>query len=355
MRTLSRYIGFEIIKGSAVSIAVLLTVYNFVTFSDELDDLGKGNYGLKQIFEYLALTSPRNFYELMPSAALIGTLFTLGAFGSHRELLAMRLAGASLFRLIRAVLQAGAVLVIVAILVGELIAPDSERSAQLLKASALKKQLAMKTKYGFWMRDANTFINVRTFGIGQDFGGISIYEFEDDHRLLEASHAEQAEFINGLWHLKNLNKTQFKNDRITAGTEVEATLEELLDPELLAIVVVKPENLSILGLVKYVDFLKQNGQRSQPFEVALWSRLANPFATLIMVFIALPFVFRLGRVMNTGQRIVVGVLIGLGFNLFDRTFSHLGLVYDLNPVFAAVFPAGLFLCVAIAAIRKYCY
>ena len=97
----------EIVKGSAVSIIVLLSIYNFVTFGDELDDLGKGHYGLKQIFQYLALTSPRNFYELMPSAALIGTLFTLGSMANYRELLAMRISGATLSQLIRAALRAG--------------------------------------------------------------------------------------------------------------------------------------------------------------------------------------------------------------------------------------------------------
>lgn len=344
----------EILKGSGVSIVVLLTIYNLVTFTDEFDDLGKGNYGLKQIFQYLVLTSPRNFYELMPTAVLIGSLFTLGALGNFRELLAMRIAGASLFGLIKAVLHAGAVLVIVAVLVGEFISPDSERSAQLLKATAQKKQVAFATKYGFWLRDGNTFINVRELGHGEELGEISIYEFDDDRRLNVASHATQAAFSDQKWNLKELKRTWFRNDQITAETHSEATWTSLLDPELINIVVVKPENLSILGLTKYIHFLKGNGQQSQEFELALWSRLVNPLMTIVMLLVALPFVMRLDHVMHSGQRIVIGALIGLGFNLFDRMFSHGALIYDLNPVFAALFPAVLFASVAIAGIKKYC-
>ncbi len=354
MKTLNRYIGMEIIKGSAVSIVILLSIYNFVTFGDELDDLGKGNYGLKQIFQYLALTSPRNFYELMPSAALIGTLFTLGSMANYRELLAMRISGASMFQLIRAVLRAGLVLVITAILIGEFIAPDSERSAQLLKATAQKKQLALETKYGFWLRNGNTFINVRNLGAGEKLGNIGIYEFDNSHRLTQAIHAGKANFKKGKWHITDLKRTRFNEGEITAETLADSTWDSLFDPELTNILVVKAENLSIVGLFKYIYFLKQNNQQSDEFQLALWSRLINPLVTLVMLLVALPFVFRWDRVMNTSQRMVIGVLIGLGFNLFDRTFSHIALVYGLNPVFSAFFPAFLFLTGAIVAIRKYC-
>lgn len=354
LKTINRYIGREVIKGSAVSIIVLLTIYNFVTFSDELGDLGKGNYGLKQIFQYLALTSPRNFYELMPTAALIGSLFTLGAMGNYQELLAMRTAGVSLFRLIRAVLNAGLIIVIVSVLVGEFISPDSERSAQLLKAAAQKKQIALHTKYGFWLRDGNTYINVRELKKGDELGDVSIFEFNNNHQLIKASHADQAVFADEIWHLSKLKQTRFTKDEITAETQSESISESLVDPEMINIVVVKPENLSILGLFKYINFLKENGQQTLEFQLAFWSRLVNPLITLVMLLIALPFVFRLDHTINTGQRIVYGVLIGLGFNLFDRIFNHIGLVYYLNPVFTAFFPAALFLTAAIVGIRKYC-
>lgn len=354
MKTLNRYIGVEIVKGSLVSIIVLLTLYNFVTFADELDDLGKGNYGLKQIFEYLALTSPRNFYELMPTAALIGSLFTLGAMGNFRELLAMRVAGVSLLQMITAVLKAGLIIAAITVLVGEIIAPDSERSAQLLKATALKKQIALETKYGLWLRDGNTFINVRILRQGENLGDISIYEFDNNQHLSKASHADNADFINQYWHLKNLKRTNFSTAKITTESADEEIWESFLDPEIVDIVVVKPENLSLLGLFKYIGFLRKNSQDSQPFELAFWGRLVNPLTTLVMLIVAVPFVFHLKQIMNTGQRIVIGVLIGLGFYLFDRMFGYLALIYGFNPAFASVFPALLILTMAVFAIRKYC-
>jgi lipopolysaccharide export system permease protein len=88
MRKLDWYIAREVIKGSLIAVLVLLSLLSFFTFADELGDMGKGNYGMRQIFSYLALTLPRNFYELLPSAALVGSLVTLGALANNRELVA---------------------------------------------------------------------------------------------------------------------------------------------------------------------------------------------------------------------------------------------------------------------------
>ena len=59
VNVLTFYIVREIIKGSLIAWVLLLTLINLFTFSDELKSLGTGNYGLKEIFYYLALTSPR--------------------------------------------------------------------------------------------------------------------------------------------------------------------------------------------------------------------------------------------------------------------------------------------------------
>ncbi|MCK5926268.1 MAG: LptF/LptG family permease, partial [Methylococcales bacterium] len=87
MNLLTRHIIKEVLKGSFLALILLLTLFNLFTFSDELKDMGTGDYGLKEIFLYLLLTSPRVFYELVPSAALLGSLFVLGTMANHSEII----------------------------------------------------------------------------------------------------------------------------------------------------------------------------------------------------------------------------------------------------------------------------
>jgi lipopolysaccharide export system permease protein len=352
MRTLDFYVAKEVIKGAFIAVLVLLALLNFFTFADELGEMGEGDYGLKQIFTYLALTSPRAFYELMPSAALVGGLVTLGGLANHRELMAMQAAGASRARIIRAVLMGGLVLLAVSVGVGEWVAPGAEREANALKSMALKKQVASRTKYGFWVRDGDIFINIRLITEPENLGDINIYEVTPDKRLAVATHAGRAVYDGLQWKLERLRISRFEPDRVGAERKDMADWSSVLAPDLLNAFVIRPENLSAWELERYIKYLQDNGQNSLPVEQAYWGRLVQPAVTLVMLLVAVPFVLTLRREVGMGQRIVVGVVIGLGFYLFDRMFSHFGLIYEMNPVFAAAFPTALALAGALIGLAR---
>jgi lipopolysaccharide export system permease protein len=341
VKVLNAYIAREVLKGALIAALVLLSLLNFFTFTDEMGDLGEGDYGLKQIFEYIALTSPRDFYELMPSAALLGSLVTLGSLGNHRELLAMQVAGASKFRIIWAVLRAGLMLAVFSALVGEYVAPPAERAARELKSRAMKHQVASRTKYGFWVRDDNIFINIRQIQRQDLLGDIGIFELDKNRHVTRLTHADKAVYDGKKWRLEKLRSTRIGEDSAVAETLPDADWDSLLSPDLLNVFVVKPDNLSAYELWKYMEYLENNGQQSLAVELAFWGRLVNPLVTLVMLLAATPFVMTLRRETSLGQRIVAGVVFGLGFYLFDRMFGHFGLIYEMHPVFAAALPTAL--------------
>jgi len=352
MNVLNQYIAKEILKGSLVASIVLLSLLNFFSFTDELRDMDEGTYSIKDIFVYLSLTSPRDFYELLPSSVLLGSLVTLGALGSNRELIAMQASGVSKFGIIWAVMQGGLILAVFGVLIGEYIAPPFEREAVTYKSAATHRQVASRTKYGFWLRDGQIFINIRQIQQQDALGDISIFEFDENRHLQLETHAEKAVYAGGKWRLDNIKITRFEAGGATAETKSTVDWASVLAPELLNIFVVRPENLSAYELWKYMDYLRENGQNNLAVEVAFWGRIVNPFVTLVMLLVAVPFVMTLRRETSLGQRIVVGVTFGLGFYLFDRMFGHFGLIYQMNPVFAASFPTMLVLTGAVAAIAR---
>ena len=352
IRSLDWYIAKEVIKGSLVSILILLALLTFFSFADELGDVGKGDYGIRQIFKYLALTLPRNFYELLPPAALVGSLVTLGALANNRELVAMQASGVSRARIIGAVLLGGLVLLALSISVGELIAPPSERAAQNLKSIAQNQQVTSRSRYGFWVRDKDIFINIRVMNRLQRLGDISIYDVAPERRLARATHADQALYDGIRWNLKGIRTSLFAEQQVTTVRQEEADWSSVLAPELLNAFTIRPENLSALELYNYSAYLRDNSQQSLVVEQAFWGRLVNPFVTLVMLMVAVPFVLTVRREVGTGQRIVLGAVIGLGFHLFDKMFGHLGLIYELNPLFSVSFPALLALAAVMAVLWR---
>ena len=353
MNVLTAYVVREVLKGSFVAMALLLTLFNLFTFSDELKAIGTGSYGLKKIFYYLALTSPRVFYELMPSAALLGSLFILGAMGNNRELIAMRAAGLSILGIIKAVMLAGVLLVAISILVGEFVAPYTERSAQLLKTTAKHEQVVMDTRYGLWLREGNKFINVRKIQENGDLGFIFIYELDERSRLLQEVFAVKASYLgHQQWQLKHVRQSIISTEKMVASGQAERIWTSSIEPDLLKIVVVNPDNLSLYDLAMYIDFLKGNRQKSQSFELAFWGRIVNPLVTFVMLLVSAPFVIGVKRGVSVGGRMMLGVIIGMSFNVFDKIVGHMALIYDLSPPLMAVFPSLSVFALALFAIRR---
>ena len=82
------------------------------------------------------------------------------------------------------------------------------------------------------------------------------------------------------------------------------------------------------------------------------SKLATPFATLVMLFIAVPFVLAHQRFVSIGQRIFLGIALGMAFYLFNRAMSYVAVVYNVNALVSALLPALAFLAIGIAMMRR---
>lgn len=353
MNVLTGYFVKEILKGSFVALILLLTLFNLFTLTDELKSLGKGSYGLQEIFKYLALTSPRVLYELVPFSALLGSLFVLGAMGNNRELIAMRASGLSIFGIIKSVMLAGAFLAIFAVAVGEFIAPTAERNARILKMYAQNRDFIIQSRYGLWLREGSKFINVREIKDNGDLAEIHIYDVNEQNFLQNATTASEAVFQKEKqWLLKNIEQSEVSTERVTVSQSANRLWQSSIEPKLLDVVVVKPENLSLYDLALYIDFLKTNKQKSETFELAFWGRIINPFVIFVMLLVATPFVIGVRRGVSTGARMMIGIIIGLSFNIIDKITGHLSLIYHMDPALMSVLPSAVVFSLALYAIRK---
>jgi lipopolysaccharide export system permease protein len=352
MNVLTFYIGKEVLKGSLVTLLILLTIFNLFTLADELKDL-KGNYGLKQIFYYLALTSPKVLFELVPASALIGSLFVLGTMGNNRELIAMQAAGLSVLGIIKAVLLSGLVLVSLSLLIGEFIAPVGEKFAQKIKMTALNESVIMNSKYGVWLREGSNYVNVRQAEDDGRLADINIYELDSNRHLQRTVHADRAIFTGkNTWKLINVKESAISTEQIQVTQQPEKIWHSSIAPNLVKIVVVDADNLSLYDLAMYVDFLKTNHQKSHSYEFAFWGRAFNPLTTFIMMLVSAPFVIGIHRGISVGARIMIGVTIGMGFNIFNKIVNHMGLIYDLNPPLTALLPSLTVLAFVMFAMKK---
>lgn len=352
MSILDRYIARQVVGGTAVWLLALVVLFSFISLVDDLGDVGRGDYTMLRALEYMALTMPRRAFELFPLAALIGALMGLGALAAASELVVIRSSGVSIQRICAAVLAGALVLMLAAIALGEVVAPPAERLAESRRSVAIADEIRTSTVSGFWIRDGNSFINIRNVLPGNRMRDVSIYEFDAERRLRVATRAARARYADGEWVLEKIVQSHVGNDRVRRQTVAVATWEALFDPELVAVVTVRPESLSVFGLKRYTEYLAKNGLDVTRYELALWHKFTYPLATGVMIVLAVPMVLGRLKAAGLGQRIVVGVLVGIGFHVLNQASGHLGLVYGLDAALSATAPIVLFAGAALWMLRR---
>jgi lipopolysaccharide export system permease protein len=352
VKILDRYVGVAVVTGTAIALLVIVGMDVFFNVISQIDDVGKGSYTLYAMLQYIALITPQGAYELFPMAALLGSLIGMGMLAANSELVAMRAAGVSVWRIVQAVLQAGVLLLFVAIFVGEVVAPAAEQYGQQLRAAATNKRVSFLGSHGLWVRDENYYINAGMVLAGEVLADLEVFEFDAAGKLLMATRAARAQYDRGQWVLHDVRQSAFSDSGVEVSHLDEVAWPSLLTPDLLSIVVLKPKNMSAMDLGQLVDYLDENGLDTMEYRYAFWGRFMTPLATLVMLFISVPFVFGGLRSVTTGQRIFVGLLVGFGFYLVSQIASQMGQVYKLNPLFAMLTPIILFLAIGMRAMRR---
>ncbi len=116
--------------------AVLLTLLALFLFIGEQSDVGTGNYGSPQALHFVLLNLPTQLFQFLPIAALLGALLGMGALARGSELTVMRASGVSIARIGVSVGIAGILLTVMAVLIGEFLAPPLAQMARAGKAIA---------------------------------------------------------------------------------------------------------------------------------------------------------------------------------------------------------------------------
>jgi len=274
---IGRYLAREIFAAVAFVLAAFLALFTFFDFINELEDIGRGGYRVQHALAFVALNIPGHVYELMPIAALIGSIFALAQFASHSEYTAMRAAGLGRRRALAAIASVGAVVALVTVLFGELLTPPAERLAQQVRLGAIGGTVGAQFRSGLWIKDTLKdpegrvqrlrFVNVAEVMPDTTLRDLRSFEFDTDFRLLEIVRAGSGSFTppSG-WRLAQVQRTLFEPvnvaDSTVALSAVRTQLERHdwaseLTPEILGVLTLEPERMSAWSLVRYVQHLRR--------------------------------------------------------------------------------------------------
>jgi lipopolysaccharide export system permease protein len=371
MKTLRRYLWKEVATATAFVLFALLSLFTFFDLVAQLDEIGQRGFQLRHALAYVAFTLPSRTYEVMPIAALIGTIYALSKLAANSEFTIMRVSGMSTRRLLMNLLGIGLLMVGLTFLLGEVVSPPSERLAQQTRLKARGSTISVRDfRSGVWVRDvvkdpaggvsAFRFINVRQVSPDVGTRGWRIMEFDRDYRLTSILTADVGTYVPGVgWELSEAVETkvpQLSSDASLSAERTEVVKQPKmlwrteLKPDIFSVLLVQPERMAGWDLVQYIRHLAENRQQTERYEIAFWGKLFYPWAVLVMMALALPFAYLHVRAGGVSFKIFTGVMIGVAFYGLNKLFAHIGLLNTWPPLIVAALPSLVVLALAFSAL-----
>jgi lipopolysaccharide export system permease protein len=347
--TIDRYIATHILKGWLLIMLVVLVLFSFLELVNQLDDVGDGHYTIGDAFLFILLTMPKRMIMLTPVSAMVGSVIALVGLADSGELMAMRAAGMSITRIVVSLLKTGVIILLVALVFEQWVAPQLEQQA--LRMHSMKTSgLDMASGNGFWSRNQQQFVHVDNIQYGRLPSDIEIFEFDEAHQLLTYIRADSARLQkNGEWILTNASIKQIHDNSIDVSQHDSFVWNTLLSATEIRALEFPIDSLSIRDLSGYVDYLNSVGEPYQDHRHQLWKKISRPFSAAAMVLLASLFAFGSHRSLNKGKRIIQATIAALLLYFLTEIIANAGILFGSDPVLTAILP--IIIIVSIVALQ----
>lgn len=353
MKIIDKYIIRTVLITTGVIALILVGLQFFITLIGEIGDIGKEHYNLLSALRYSVLMLPNNIYSFFPMLSLLSCVIGVGYLVSNNEIVVMRSSSLSLWNIMQSVCVAFFLIITIAMLIGEVIAPRATYLAKLTKATEKSKEQSLSTEDGLWIKRGNNFVRINKILSNAQLQGINQYQFDGQHHLLATSFSQAAYYLDRQWWLQETITTSFSANNTSRVKRIAWQLWSIkISKELLNAAKIEPEDMNLLQLFKLNYRTQAVEMGLQNYSLEMWKRLLRPFSSLVMVFLGMAFVFGPQRSSSLGLRIVFSISVGFIFYLLNEFIGPFSLVYAIPPFFTAIVPSLLFLMIGLLLIRR---
>jgi len=362
LRVLSRYVKWNALAAIVAAVVGLWALQVVFAYLSELDSLSD-TYTMSDAIRFILYRSPYFLEQFMPTGALLGAVVGLGLLANKSELVVMRAAGVSIYRIVGWVLQPALVFVVLALALNQFVLPYSNQLANDINSDDGDSITSVRGYWSVQPRVAATKEDEATGGndilyivyadVAGNLGTIKRWHLDDNGNLVTAIRAASGNYDgeiqvpdeNGepqsryVWRLNNM--TELSIAQGFDSTQVQSASDTLVlpfAPKSVSLLTRDAENLSLTELYAHHQLMTEQNKRSLPHELAFWQKLLSPLSILSLVVVACSFVFGSLRTHSLGLRIVVALLFGLLFSYLQDLVGFISLATGWSPMLMVLLP-----------------
>lgn len=362
LRVLSRYVKWNALVAIVAAVAGLWALQVVFAYLSELDSLSD-SYTMSDAIRFILYRSPYFLEQFMPTGALLGAVVGLGLLANKSELVVMRAAGVSIYRIVGWVLQPALVFVVLALALNQFVLPYSNQLANDINSddgdsiTSVRGYWSVQPRVAATVEDkaagGNDILYIDYADVAGNLGTIKRWHLDDNGNLVTAIRASSGNYDgevqvpddNGepqsryVWRLNNM--TELSIAQGFDSTQVQSASDTLVlpfAPKSVSLLTRDAENLSLTELYAHRQLMAEQNKRSLSHELAFWQKLLSPLSILSLVVVACSFVFGSLRTHSLGLRIVVALLFGLLFSYLQDLVGFISLATGWSPMLMVLLP-----------------
>ncbi|MEN8152505.1 MAG: LptF/LptG family permease [Acidobacteriota bacterium] len=330
----------------------LLMVFYIVRIVELIDTMIENNIPFAYVLKYVYYNTPEMISFVLPVSILTTVLLTFSIMSKNNEITAVRVSGISLYRIAVPAIVVGIFFSFLYFYIQETITPGANRNAVRVLNKIYKRKSAPDPElYKTWISGKDNtfyFYSLDTKNLGKKYKNFNILKLNKDFSIKERISARTAVWKNKKDIVLRRGFTRdFTNNspvRFSTFNKKIFNIEE--GKSYFSKKVSYGRHMNISQLKEYIKYLKKNGSETTRYEAKLFYHYAFPFSSLIMVLIAIPFSFRMGK-KGTLFGIGIAVAISMVFWAIFSIFSAMGSASVLSPFISAFAPILLFASISI--------
>lgn len=351
MGLFDRYLARSILAATLLVLLVIVFLDAFFGFIGESKYVARyESYGYWHALAYIFMRIPGKVIEFLPTITLIGSLLGLGALASNSELIALRAAGMSRGRIIWGGMKTGLLIGFCMLLIGEFVTPKSEVRAATFRAQHQGKPVNTELR-NFWARNGSDFVHITHAKPGYTLSGVKVFTVSEQ-ALISKQEIREAQFLGEQWALAHVTEKQYQQESIETVFDYTREKKSLIETDLFEVASVKPRNMPLTALDDYIQYLDDNALESSAYRKAFWKKITGPLSILVMMLIAMPFVFANRRAGNAGARLVLGIMFGMAYYIASEMLGNLGQVYNVPVLLSAFTPLLVFTVIGFVLLQR---
>ena len=348
-----------------MSLGTFAVLFLLVDFFDRIDNILPEKASAWLVIQYFIFKLPTIISLMLPVAMLVSVLLTFGVLSKNSEITAMRASGVTVFYLAKPALVFGFILSIACLLWNETVVPYSFRRTKEIYNIDIKRkdQLGSYSQTNFWWRSGGQFFSVDVFDSRSNMLlNLIKLQLDNSFNIKIRTDAAKASYVGKdlAWTMHGVNQYNFKEtQQITDKTPKTIVDVQRIDTLPLVISEVpkdfydtqpEEESMSYLQLRRYIKKQLSNGLDAQTLLARLYSKLAAPLLTFLVIPVVLPFALKTARSGSLAMSFVAAFIIAFVYFAFHSFGIALGTAMILPPMLAAWMAniimafAGLILC-----------